>query len=38
MIISSGLRDLNSIVIPRLGFHFFQNCLSKFPKSGVGVN
>jgi hypothetical protein len=32
MITSIGLHDLNSVVIPRLGFPFFQNFLSKFPK------
>jgi hypothetical protein len=37
MITSTGLCDLNSVVIPRLGFPFFQNFLSKFPKSGIGV-
>jgi hypothetical protein len=37
MITSTGLRDLDSVVIPRLEFPFFQNFLSKFPKSGIGV-
>jgi hypothetical protein len=37
MITSTGLHNLNSVVIPRLGFPFFQNFLSKFSKSGVGV-
>jgi hypothetical protein len=32
MITCIGLRGLNSVVIPRLGFPFFQNFLSKFLK------
>jgi hypothetical protein len=31
MITSTGLRDLNSVVIPRLGFSFSKISFSKFP-------
>jgi hypothetical protein len=34
MITSTGLRDLNSIVIPRLGFPFFKKFFPNFQNQG----